>query len=166
MTHFFVFQQLGFPLVTFITFITAERFESAVYVLHMIVQSGVAGEVFGTDVAHEPVGRSVALQVASVQFELRELLVAVLTGLGYSIGSAGTLVEVIDKLDGAAVVLTDVQLADWTVETGGLGVIIRSVCDDIQTSLVAGSEVLFQKVSVIKDLVAEMAGKESGRSPT
>ena len=159
MTHFFVFQQLGFPLVTFITFITTERFESAVYVLHMVVQSGVAGEVFGTDVAHEPVSRPMALQVASVQFELRELLVALLAALGYSKCSAGTLVEVIDKLDGAAVVLTDVQLADWTVETGGLSVVVRSICDDIQTSLVSGSEVLLQNVSVIKDLVAEMAGK-------
>ena len=71
----------------------------------------------------------------------------------------------IDKLDGAAVVLTNVQLADWTVETGGLSVVIRSICDDIQTSLVSGSEMLFQKVSVVKDLVTEMAGKESGRSP-
>ena len=121
--------------------------------------------MFGADVAHEPVSRSVALQVGSVQFELRELLVAILASLGYPVGSAGTLVEVIDKLDGAAVVLANVQLADWTVETGGLGVVIRSVSDDIQTSLVSGSEMLLQKVSVIKDLVAEMAGKQSGRSP-
>ena len=59
MTHFFVFQQLGFPLVTFITFITTERFESAVYVLHMVVQSGVAGKMFGADVAHEARGGTV-----------------------------------------------------------------------------------------------------------
>ena len=58
------------------------------YVLHVIVEPGVAGEVFGTDVAHEPVGWPMALQVASVQFELRELLVAILAGLGYPVGSA------------------------------------------------------------------------------
>ena len=72
----------------------------------------------------------------------------------------------IDKFDGAAVVLTNAQLADWTVEAGGLSVVIRSISDDIQTALVSGSEMLLEKVSVIKDLVAEMAGKESGRSAT
>ena len=88
MTHLFVFQQLCLPLVTFRAFITAERFESAMYVLHVVVQSGVAGEVFGTDVAHEPVGRAVTLQVGSEQFELRELLVALLASLGDPVGSA------------------------------------------------------------------------------
>ena len=42
----------------------------------------------------------------------------------------------IDELDGAAVVLTNAQLADWTVEAGGLSVVIRSISDDIQTALV------------------------------
>ena len=88
MAHFFVFQQLCLPLVTFRAFITAERFESAMYVLDVVVEPGVAGEVFGADVAHEPVGRPVGLQVGPVQSELRELLLALLTGLGYSVGPA------------------------------------------------------------------------------
>ena len=88
MTHFFVFQQLCLPLVTFRAFITAEGFESAMNVLHVVVQPGVAGEVFGADVAHEPVGRPVCLQVGPVESELRELLVTLLTALGYSVGPA------------------------------------------------------------------------------
>ena len=88
MTHLFVFQQLCLPLVTFITFITAERLEGAVNVLHVVVEPGVAGEVFGADVTHEPVSRPMALQVSSVHFELGELLVALLASLGYPIGSA------------------------------------------------------------------------------
>ena len=71
----------------------------------------------------------------------------------------------VNKLDGAGLVLTNVQLADWTVETGGLSVVIRTICDHIQTPLVAGSEVLFEKVSIIKYLIAEMTGKQSGRCP-
>ena len=88
MAHFFVFQQLGLPLVTFRAFITVERFESTMYVLYVVVQSGVTREVFGTDMTHEPVGWSVCLHVSSVQFELRELLVALLAGLGYPEGPA------------------------------------------------------------------------------
>ena len=108
MTHLFVFQQFCFPLVTLLTLITAEGFESAVYVLHVVVQSGVTREVFGADMTHEPVGWSVCLHVSSVQFELRELLVALLAGLGYPEGPAGALVEVIDELDGAAVIFTNI----------------------------------------------------------
>ena len=59
MTHLFVFQQFCFPLVTLLTLITAEGFESAVYVLHVVVQSGVAGKMFGADVAHEARGGTV-----------------------------------------------------------------------------------------------------------
>ena len=135
------------------------------YVLHVVVQSGVTREVFGADMTHEPVGWSVCFHVSPVQFELRELLVALLASLGYSEGPAGALVEVIDELDGAAVIFTNILLADWTVKTGGLSVVIRSVCDDVQTSLVAGSEMLVEKFSLVKDLIAEMAGKESGSGP-
>ena len=92
-------------------------------------------------------------------------MVALLAGLGYPEGPAGALVEMIDELDGAAVIFTNIQLADWTVETGGLSVVIRSVCDDVQTSLVAGTEMLFEKFSLVKYLIAEMTGKESGSFP-
>ena len=53
-----------------------------------------------------------------VQFELRELEVTFFTGLGYPVGSARTFVKMINELDGAALILAHVQLADWTVETG------------------------------------------------
>ena len=88
MTHLFVFQQFRFSLVAFRALITAEGFEGAMNVLNVVVQSGITGEMFGADMTHEPVSRSVLVHVSSIEFVLVELEVAVFTGFSYTVGSS------------------------------------------------------------------------------
>ena len=153
MTHLFMFQQFSFPLITFLTFITTEGFVSAMYVLHVIVEPGIAGEVFGADVTHEARSGPVLLQVESVQRVLGKLYRTVTAALAHSVRPPGTFVEMIDEFNGAGVTLANVLLADRTVETRGLLVEIRTIGHNVQASLVVSPEVMFEKLSVMEDLV-------------
>ena len=71
----------------------------------------------------------------------------------------------IDELDGAPLVLANILLANWTVETAGFFVEIRTTCNNIYTSLMVGSEMMLEEFTIIKDLVAEMTGVELSYYP-
>ena len=165
MTHLFVFQQFCFPLITFLTLITAEGFVGAMYVLDVVVEPGVAWEVFGADMTHEARSGTVLLQVHGVQRVLRKLLGTVTAALGDPVGPTRAFVEMIDELDGAGVILAHVLLTDRTIEARGLLIEIRTVRHNVQAPFMASPEVMFEKLSVIEDLVTQVTGIESRDDP-
>ena len=100
MAHLLVLLELRLPLVALLALVALVGLVGAVHVLHVVVEPGVAGEMLGAQVAHEAAGRVVELSVTLVVFVVGETLLAVLTGLLEGVHLTGTLLVVVNKLDG------------------------------------------------------------------